>query len=100
MKLTFISVLGILALVLVAFAQTEVTLLPTEGFEGAWIPAGWSQNPPYVGAEDWHSQFLTGFTIGALSAYVDYEVDNDDSLFTPVFDASGGYDSVIVDMWE
>ena len=93
-------VLGLMAFAAVIYAQTEVTLLATQDFEGAWIPAGWTQNPPYTDANDWHQQTFPG-AAGTQSAYCSFELDNDDTLFTPVFDCSGDtYDSVIVDFDE
>jgi len=90
-------ILGLLAMASAMFAQT--VLMPTQDF-ATWMPAGWSQNPPYAGSTDWQQNTFPG-AAGTQSAYCSFAFPNDDTLFTTIFDCSATpYDSVIVDFDE
>ncbi|HDR90618.1 MAG TPA: hypothetical protein ENN75_00060, partial [candidate division Zixibacteria bacterium] len=77
--------------------QAEVELISTVTFD-TYLPSGWSQNPPHTASHDWHQGSFPG--TGSNCAIVEYELNNDDSLFTPAFDASPGFDSVVVEVFE
>ncbi len=96
MKKAF-SLLFLIAPVFVLFGQTVVELIPTQPFD-TYLPAGWSQNPPHLANSDWHQGSFPG--TGSNCAIVQYELNNDDSLFTPNFDASPGFDSIVVEVFE
>ncbi len=85
------------ALVITVLAQTEVVLIASQPFN-TYLPSGWSQNPPFSSNSDWHQGTFPG--TGSNCAMVRYETNNDDSLFTPNFDASAGFDSVVVQVLE
>lgn len=87
----------LLIVIVGVFGQTEVTLLGPENFD-TYLPAGWGQNPPHSDDNDWHQGTFPGG--GTNCAIVEYEAYNDDSLFTAPFDASAGFDSVVIEVLE
>ncbi len=97
MKKVKMIIIVTLALCAALTAQTEVELVATETFD-TYLPIGWAQSPPFADNNDWHQGIFPGG--GTNCAWVNYETDNDDSLFTPSFDASAGFDSIIVEMLE
>ena len=107
MRLKAMLVLALLATVFSAFGA-QVVLLPLEDFNTGPFPPplppdGWAQGPPHVGAWDWEygPDLWFGGTPADSCVSVHFDAaPSADTLFTPVFDASGLFDSIVVDFME
>lgn len=78
-----------------ATTTQNVSLIDQESFEGAWLPAGWSEDPA---GNNWNRESQQSYD-GSYSADFDgFLFPASGNLQTPVLDASGAF-AIYIDFW-